>query len=51
MKEFFWSTGIELKSRWKLFYYLPTQIRLGAYRGLNPGGEDFYFTTGIEASL
>lgn len=51
LKQFLWSTGVELKSQWKLFYYLPTQIRLGAYRGLSSGGEDFYFTTAVEASL
>lgn len=51
LKEFFWSAGVELKSQWRLFYYLPTQIRLGTYRGLSPGGEAFYFTLGVEASL
>jgi hypothetical protein len=51
LKQFLWSTGVELKSQWKFFYYLPTQIRLGAYRGLSSGGEDFYFTTAVEASL
>lgn len=51
MKEFLWSTGFELNTRWKLFYYLPTTIRLGAYRGLSVGGEPFYFTLGLEASL
>lgn len=51
MKEFLWSTGIEVNTRWRFFYYLPTTIRLGAYRGLSSGGESFYFTLGLEASL
>jgi len=51
MKEFLWSTGFEMNTRWRFFYYLPTTIRLGAYRGLSAGGESFYFTLGLEASL
>jgi len=51
LKDFLWSTGFELKTQWKFSYYLPTQIRFGAYRGLSSGGEPFYFTIGLEASL
>ena len=51
LKDFLWSTGFELKSQWKFFYYLPTQLRFGVYRGLSLGGEPFYFTIGAEASL
>ncbi|MFM8269495.1 MAG: hypothetical protein ACKN9V_04835 [Pseudomonadota bacterium] len=51
MKSFLWSTGFELKTNWKFFYYLPTQLRFGAYHGLSEGGEPFYFTLGLEASL
>lgn len=51
MKEFLWSSGLEVKSQWKFFYYLPTQVRLGAYRGLSRGGEPYYFTLGLESNL
>ncbi|NBV50002.1 hypothetical protein EBR78_02135 [bacterium] len=51
MKEFLWSTGFEIKSQWRFFYYLPTEVRLGFYRGLSRGGEPFYFTLGVEAAL
>jgi predicted Fe-Mo cluster-binding NifX family protein len=45
------SVGFELKSDWLISYYLPAQIRLGAYRGLDEFGERFYWTAGLEASL
>lgn len=32
MKTYYFSAGVELKTDWKLFYYLPTQLRLGIYR-------------------
>lgn len=45
------SAGVELKSNWKLFYYLPTVLRLGAYHGFGPYGEPLYVTFAMEASL
>ncbi|MFM8316431.1 MAG: hypothetical protein ACKOA8_19295, partial [Deltaproteobacteria bacterium] len=50
-KKFYTSFGVELKSQWKFIYYLPTEIRLGAYHGLGPLGENLYFTLGVEAGL
>ena len=51
MKEFLWSTGFEIKSQWRFFYYLPTLVRVGAYRGLSRGGEPYYFSLGLESNL
>lgn len=45
------SAGVELKTDWTLGFYLPGQLRVGAYHGFGPYGEDFYFTVGAEASL
>lgn len=45
------SVGFELKSDWLLSYYLPAQVRLGAYHGLDEFGQSFYWTAGLEASL
>ncbi len=50
-KKFYTSCGVELKSDWKLLYYLPTQVRLGAYHGFGPFGENLYLTLGVEAGL
>ena len=50
-RKFYTSCGVELKSDWKLLFYLPTQIRLGAYHGFGPFGENLYFTLGVEAGL
>ena len=51
MKVFYTSCGLELKSDWKFGYYLPTQIRLGAYHGFGKYGEDLYLTFAVEAGL
>ena len=51
LKKFYTSFGVELKSDWKFGYYLPTQIRMGAYHGLGPFGENLYLTLGVEAGL
>ena len=51
LKEFLWSAGVELKTQWRFFYYLPTEVRLGFYRGLSREGEPFYFSLGVQASL
>ncbi len=51
MTNVFWSTGIELKSYWKLFYYIPSTIRVGIYHGFGTFGEPLYITTAFEASL
>lgn len=48
---FYYSAGIELKSHWKVFYYFPAQVRLGAYHGFGPLGETVYVTSAFEASL
>jgi hypothetical protein len=50
-KKFYTSCGVELKSDWKLLFYLPTQVRLGAYHGFGPLGENLYFTLGVEAGI
>jgi hypothetical protein len=50
-KKFYTSFGVELKSDWKLLFYLPTQVRLGAYHGFGPLGENLYFTLGVEAGI
>ena len=50
-KTFYTSCGVELKTNWKFFYYLPSQIRIGAYHGFGPFGEKLYFTAGVEAGL
>lgn len=50
-KVYYLSAGVELKTDWKLGYYLPAQLRIGAYHGFSPGGEDLYVTTAVEASL
>jgi hypothetical protein len=47
----YYSAGLELKSDWRLFYYLPTSIRVGAYHGFGPYGQDIYFNMGIEAGI
>lgn len=50
-KTFYYSAGVELKSDWKFFYYLPTQLRIGAYHGFGPYGENIQIACGVEASL
>ena len=50
-KEFYYSAGLELSTDWIVSYYLPTRVRLGAYHGFGPYGDDIYVTLGIEASL
>ena len=51
LKVFYTSCGIELKSDWKLGYYLPAQLRFGAYHGFGKFGEDLYLTFAVEAGL
>lgn len=48
---YFYSAGVELKTDWTLFYYLPTQIRFGFYHGFGPVAQPFYYTIGVEAAL
>lgn len=50
-RNFYYSTGIELKSYWKTFFYFPTVIRVGGYHGFGPFGEAVYTTMAIEASI
>lgn len=50
-KVYFPSVGAELKTDWHFGFYLPSQIRLGAYHGFGPRGEKLYVTLGVEASL
>jgi hypothetical protein len=49
--QFFTSVGAELKTEWKFFYYVPTEIRFGLYHGFGPNGENIYFTCGVDAAL
>jgi len=51
LKVFYTSCGLELKSDWKLGYYLPAQMRVGAYHGFGKFGEDLYLTFAVEAGL
>jgi hypothetical protein len=48
---FYTSAGAELKSEWTFSSYLPVQLRLGAYHGFGPLGEEIYITFGLDASL
>jgi hypothetical protein len=56
-KVFYGSVGVELKSDWKWFYYLPASVRVGFYRGLGSNqfwgiqGEPLYVTFAIEGGL
>lgn len=45
------SAGAELRSEWVFGWYLPTQLRLGLYRGFSTGGESLYVSLGAEASI
>jgi hypothetical protein len=51
MKLFYVSSGVELRSNWTLGFYLPGQLRVGAYHGFGPYGESLYVTVGAQASL
>jgi hypothetical protein len=48
---FYASTGAEIKSYWKTFFYFPTVVRVGGYHGFGPFGESFYATMAIEATI
>ena len=48
---YYTSAGFELKSSWKTFFYLPTQVRFGFYHGFGQYGEPLYMMMAIEASL
>ena len=50
-KQFYGSFGIELLSDWTISYYLPAQIRVGAYHGVGPFGEPIRVVMGVEAAL
>ena len=50
-KNYYFSVGAEVRSYWKLFFYLPTEIRLGAYHGFGPFGEPLYATLAFEATF
>ena len=50
-KVFYQSVGLELRTDWQLFFYLPAEIRLGAYHGFGKLAEPLYLTLGVEASL
>jgi hypothetical protein len=49
--DYYFSTGLELKSDWTFFFYLPTLVRIGIYHGFGPLGQDIYGTLGIEAQI
>jgi hypothetical protein len=53
LSEWYTSAGVELRSDWKFFYYLPSQIRVGAYHGFGnlPDAKNIYVTVGLEAGL
>ncbi len=51
LNQFFYSTGVELKSDWKAFFYVPMQFRIGAYHGFGSVGEQLYINFGVLASL
>ncbi|MBY0371825.1 hypothetical protein K2X33_14165 [bacterium] len=48
---YYGSVGFELKSYWKMFYYFPVQMRIGAYHGFGRFGVPLYITTAVEASI
>ncbi len=51
-KIFYTSAGLELKSDWKFFYYVPTVLRAGVYHGFGGfGSQDIQISFGIEASI
>ncbi len=50
-KQFYGSFGVELLSDWTISYYLPAQLRVGAYHGVGPFGEPIRVVMGLEASL
>lgn len=50
-KYYFASSGAELKSYWKTFFYFPTTVRIGGYHGFGQFGESFYATMALEASI
>ena len=50
-KRFFTSVGVELKTNWHFFFYLPAEVRVGAYHGFGRFGESLYVTVGAQASL
>ena len=62
-KLFYASVGAELKTDWTALFYIPTQLRVGAYHGFGgtggygptgdfrPNGESLYFSIGLEAGL
>ena len=49
--DYYFSTGLELKSDWLLSYYIPVSMSLGAYHGFGPYGLPIYITLGMQASL
>src|SRR5690606_28994827 len=51
LRYYYASAGFELKSQWKLFFYLPSVFRFGFYHGFGQFGEPFYFTTAFEATI
>jgi hypothetical protein len=48
---YYFSAGFELKTDWTFFFYLPALVRIGAYHGFGPFGEDIYGTLAIEAQI
>ncbi|MCB0418322.1 MAG: hypothetical protein KDD39_11775 [Bdellovibrionales bacterium] len=50
-KKFYFSAGIELKTEWQIFHYLPAQFRVGLYHGFDPTGESLYLNFGLLAGL
>lgn len=50
-QRYFVSVGAELKTDWKVSYYLPGQLVIGAYHGFGPLGQDLYVTVGINAEI
>jgi len=42
---------MELLSDWTISYYLPAQVRVGAYHCLGPFGDPIRLVFGLEASL
>ncbi len=48
---FFSSVGAEILTDWTFSYYLPAQLRLGAYHGIGPFGEPIRVVMGMDISL
>jgi hypothetical protein len=55
LAKWYWSAGAEIKTQWKFFYYLPTELRVGVYHAFTPlvdnSQPNLTFVLGMEAGL